>query len=210
MRDLPAPAVIAISYAVGSIPFSGLVARRLKEVDLREVGTGTVSGTSLYREAGLGPLLVGGILDLAKGSVGPWLAGSHRPGLRALAAGATVAGHNWSVFLGGAGGRGISPAMGAMLAGMPEGSAVLLAGLAAGKAAGSTSLGALVADVALVPVLAVTRRRAGALTALAVVTPMLLKRLLGNNPRRRPDEAGVYLNRLLFDQDDRPRQGTDA
>ncbi|MGA7271454.1 MAG: glycerol-3-phosphate acyltransferase, partial [Acidimicrobiia bacterium] len=70
-RRLSAVVVMALSYLVGSIPFSGLVARLLRGVDLRDYGTGTVSGTGLYRVAGFGPLVVGGVLDVAKGSVGP-------------------------------------------------------------------------------------------------------------------------------------------
>lgn len=199
--NLPAPVVIGVSYVIGSIPFSGIVARRVRGIDLRTVGTGTVSGTGLFDVAGLRPLLIGGILDLAKGTVGPLLAGRHRPVVRALAGGATVAGHNWSVFLGGSGGRGISPAMGVMLVGVPEGSALLLGGLAVGKATNATSLGAFAAYVGLGPLLAQTGGRRGLLTALAVLVPILAKRLAGNRPPAGPERGHIYWNRLLFDQD---------
>ena len=199
---LQAPIVVAVAYLVGAIPFSGLLARFLKGVDLRDTGSGTVSGTGLYRVAGFGPLAVGGVLDVAKGSVGPLLAGSDRPALQALAGGAAVAGHNWSVYLGGAGGRGLSPAIGALLVSAPEGAALLLAGLAAGKLAGSTSVGAFAADVALTPLLSVTRGRSGVLTALSVLVPMLTKRVMGNNPVPDVVESRVYVNRLVFDQDE--------
>jgi len=200
----PAGVVIVSSYLVGAVPFSGLVARAVRGVDLREVGSGTVSGTGLFRIAGLGPLLLGGILDLAKGAVGPALAGDDRPGLRAAAAAAAVIGHDWSIFLGGAGGRGISPAMGALVVGAPEGAVALLGGLALGKAAGATSVGALLAAIGLVPLLARTRGRDGAMLAGAVVAPMLVKRILGNRPPPPGRRPGVYLVRLVFDQDDPP------
>lgn len=195
--------VLVASYLIGGIPFSGALAWLLKGVDLRSTGPGTVSGTGLYRVAGWRPLVAGGVLDLAKGAVGPMLAGPDRPVLQALAAGAAVAGHNWSPYLKGAGGRGISPALGAMLPIAPEGSVLLLAGITAGKVANSTSVGALIADVALVPVLARTRGRRGAVAAVAVVTPMLLKRLLGNRPPAKRSRR-VLLSRLLFDQDEPP------
>lgn len=201
LSSLPGPLVLAVSYLVGSIPFSGWLARRLTGVDLRQVGTGTVSGTGLFRVAGLGPLLVGGVLDLVKGTVGPLLAGARRPRLRAAAGAATVVGHNWSLYLDGAGGRGISPAMGSMLVGAPEGSALMLAGLAAGKASRATSLGAFVAYAALIPFLGRRRGRAGAVTAVALVVPMLVKRVLGNRPPAGSDRGRVYLCRLVFDQD---------
>ncbi|MFQ5523563.1 MAG: glycerol-3-phosphate acyltransferase [Acidimicrobiia bacterium] len=197
---MSAVAVIAASYLLGSVPFSGLIARRLKGVDLRQVGTGTVSGTGLYRVAGLGPLIVGGILDLAKGSVGPLLAGESRPGLAIAAGAAAVVGHNWSLFLRGAGGRGISPAMGAMLPLAPEGSLLLLVALAVGKAADATSLGAFAGFVGLFPLLSRTRSL-GTLLAAALVAPMLVKRVLGNQPPSGPDKLRVYLVRLFFDQD---------
>jgi glycerol-3-phosphate acyltransferase PlsY len=202
--DLPAPIVIAASYAIGSIPFSGIVARFVKGVDLREVGAGTVSGSGLFEVAGLGPLLVGGVLDLAKGAVGPLIAGPNRPMLQLGAGAAGVVGHNWSMFLNGAGGRGISPAMGAMLVEAPEGSAVMLAGLAVGKAGNATSLGAFASFVALVPLLSHTRGRRGRLAALSLVVPLLLKRLAGNRAPEKPRRARVYLSRLLFDQDTPP------
>jgi glycerol-3-phosphate acyltransferase PlsY len=195
---LPAALVLAVSYLAGAVPVSGLVARRVAGVDLRQVGTGTVSGTGLYRVAGLGPLLVGGIGDVAKGTIGPLLAGRSRPRLRAAAGAAAVVGHNWSVFLRGAGGRGISPALGALAVSAPEGWAVVLAGLTAGKAVDATSLGAFVSYLVLPIVLWRTRGRDGLRIAVGLVAPMLLKRVLGN----RPASGRVLWIRLLFDQDD--------
>ncbi len=77
---------------------------------------------------------------------------------------------------------------------------MLGAGLAGGKLAGETALGCLVADLALVPVAARLYGRRGGWAALAVLAPMLVKRLVGNGPpaARRPE---VYLCRLLFDRD---------
>jgi hypothetical protein len=54
--------------------------------------------------------------------------------------------------------------MGALLVTAPEGTGVLLAGVTAGRLLGQTALGALAADVALLPVPARTRGRAGAAT----------------------------------------------
>ncbi|HZD23240.1 MAG TPA: glycerol-3-phosphate acyltransferase [Acidimicrobiia bacterium] len=204
LRDLPAPWVVALSYLAGSIPFSGVIARIMGGVDLREYGSGTVSGTGLYRVAGLRPLLAGGILDVAKGAIGPLLAGTDRPILKVISGSAAVTGHNWSVFLGGAGGRGISPAMGAMLVGAPEGSILLLGGLIVGKASRATSLGAFAAYVTLIPVLGRKHGPRGVATAAALLVPMLIKRVTGNHPPDDEARGRIYLNRLLFDQD-RPR-----
>lgn len=200
-KRLPAVLVMALSYLVGSIPFSGLVARLLRRVDLREYGTGTVSGTGLYRVAGFGPLVVGGVLDVAKGTVGPVLAGPERPTLAAAAGSAAVAGHNWSVFLGGAGGRGISPSLGSMLVNGWQGSAYLLGSLVAGKALQATSLGAFCGYVTLPVVMSRARGRHGRIAAWLLVVPMLVKRVLGNEPLPAQHTATVAVIRLVFDQD---------
>src|SRR6266511_2240065 len=95
---------LGTAFLVGSIPFSNIAARLTRGVDLRGVANGTVSGSSLYRVAGFGPLAVAGVLEIGKGAVGPLIVGRDHPAMAALAAGLGVAGHNWSPFLHGAGG----------------------------------------------------------------------------------------------------------
>jgi glycerol-3-phosphate acyltransferase PlsY len=207
-----AAGILLLSFVVGSVPTSYLFARATRGVDLRDVGSGTVSGTSLYRVAGFLPLAAAGILDIGKGALGPLLAGSDRPVLAALAGGAAVIGHNWSPFLRGAGGRGIAPALGALFVNAWPGAVLLLVGLVVGKLVDQTALVALFAELALVPVLAVTDGRDGALAGAAIALPMIAKRLLGNaRPTREPGVGAgrVYLHRLLFDHDPTPgTQGT--
>jgi glycerol-3-phosphate acyltransferase PlsY len=193
-------AIVATSYLVGSIPFSQIAAELTTGTDLREVGSGTVSGTNLHQVAGFGPLAAAGVLELAKGAVGPLLAGKDRPVVRALAAGAAVAGHNWSPFLRGAGGRGISPATGALAATAPVGAAVLLGGMTAGRLAGETAIGSAVADLALVPVVRAVHRSSWP-AAAAVLAPMIVKRVTGNRLPPPGSGALIYLNRLLYDRD---------
>jgi glycerol-3-phosphate acyltransferase PlsY len=199
-RQLRPTTVLGISFLSGSIPSTNIAARTRAAVDLRDVGTGTVSGTGLYRVAGFGPLAVTGIFDIAKATVGPLLAGRNRPGLTALAGGAAIAGHNWSPFLRGAGGRGFAPSLGVLGTQAAVGVPVMLGGLVAGKAAHQTGLGGFVAQCALGPVLARTNGRRGILTAVCVVAPMWAKRLTGNGPPPDPTPA-AYLRRLLFDAD---------
>ncbi|HTL86226.1 MAG TPA: glycerol-3-phosphate acyltransferase [Acidimicrobiia bacterium] len=192
--------VLALSFAAGSIPSSQIAARVKAGIDLRDVGSGTVSGTSLYRVAGFVPLAVSGIADIAKATVGPVLAGRDRPVLAALAGSAAIAGHNWSPFLRGAGGRGFAPSLGVLGVNAWPGVPVMLGGLVAGKAARQTGLGGFAAQCALVPVLARTHGRRGALVGACVVAPMWAKRLVGNKPPAEPN-ARVYAHRLLFDRD---------
>jgi acyl phosphate:glycerol-3-phosphate acyltransferase len=195
--------VVVVAFVVGAIPFSNIAARRSHGVDLRDTPTGTVSGTALYHLAGFRVLALAGVLDVAKGAVGPWLAGPARPGLVALAAGAAIAGHNWSPFLRGSGGRGFAPALGALLVAAWVGALLLLASLLIGLGTRQTGLAMFVAIVLLAPVLAITDGSAGALVGLAVAVPMLTKRLLGNRPPTEP-RARTMGNRLLFDRDEWP------
>jgi acyl phosphate:glycerol-3-phosphate acyltransferase len=197
-------AAVAVGFGAGAVPFANIGARVAAGVDLRSVGSGTVSGSGLYEVAGKGPLIVIGLLELAKGAVGPAIAGRHRPVASALAGAAAVAGHNWSPYIGGAGGRGISPAMGALLVSAPAGAGVLLAGLALGKMAGETALGSLVADAFLVPVAGRVHGWGGRLAASAVLVPIVAKRLTGNGPPQQPGPS-VYMYRLLFDRDTREK-----
>lgn len=194
--------VLLVAFAVGAVPFSYLVAHSVAGTDLREVGTGTVSGTSLYRVAGLAPLLVGGILDVLKGLPGPMLAGGDEPVLAAFAAGAAVAGHNWSPYIGGAGGRGIAPALGVFLVIQWQASVVLLFGLALGRVVRQTGLATFV-TILVLPFFLL--RFAGGYEALAgflVMIPIFVKRMLGNAPPApEPNRSRVLTHRLLFDND---------
>jgi glycerol-3-phosphate acyltransferase PlsY len=194
--------VVGAAFLLGSIPFSNLAARRTRGVDLRDVGTGTVSGTSLYRVAGFVPMAVAGIGDVAKGAGGALLAGD-RPARAAVAGGAAVAGHNWSPFLRGAGGRGLSPALGALLVTAWPGVIVLAVGMIAGRSVHQTGLGSFVAEVALTPVLAAWGGAVGALAGAAIAVPMLMKRILGNEPPSGP-RARAYFTRLVLDRDPIP------
>jgi glycerol-3-phosphate acyltransferase PlsY len=192
-------AILAGSFLAGSVPWSQVAARR-RGVDLRSVGNGTVSGTALYRVAGFAPLAVAGSLDVAKGAIGPLVAARESASLSAVAASAAVAGHNWSPLLRGAGGRGVAPALGALLARAPVGTAVVAAGLAAGRLTRQTGLGCFVAYVALVPIVQRVHGRAASVLAASVVAPLVAKRIAGNHQPPSWDRRTV-LSRLLFDQD---------
>jgi glycerol-3-phosphate acyltransferase PlsY len=113
-RVLPA---IVIGYLLGSIPFTQLVAKLVGGIDLRTVANRNVGARNLSRQLGLGWGAVGGGLDVAKGAASLWAAaaiGAPYPELL-LAGLAAVAGHNWPIWLGLHGGKGLTPAIGAML-----------------------------------------------------------------------------------------------
>jgi glycerol-3-phosphate acyltransferase PlsY len=194
-------AAVGVVLASYLIPFANLFAHKTHGVDLRTVGTKTVSGTSLYNVAGFGPLAISGVLDLCKGAAAVLLAGRFdHPVTAALAAAAAVAGHNWSPFIGGAGGRGVGVSLGASAAYMWPGTVVLGSGLAVGRLASRTGIGCFVAQVAIAPVLGMIYGGKGLLFGLCLTIPMLVKRVLGNEAPERRD-GRMYLSRLLFDRD---------
>ncbi len=125
--------------------------------------------------------------------------------LAASTGAAAVVGHDWSPFLRGAGGRGISVAMGALVVRQWRGCAMLLAGVAVGRVVDQAGFGGFVADVVLPPVLWRTNGWTGLMMALAVVVPMLAKRVAGNHPPARPTFA-TFAHRLLLDRDPGPER----
>jgi acyl phosphate:glycerol-3-phosphate acyltransferase len=109
---------IVISYLLGSISFSYLLTKWLKGVDIRDYGSGNAGATNTSRVLGKGPALVVFLLDALKGMAavgfGYWMAGnSPDVKLVMMVCGiAAIIGHNWPVFLGFRGGKGIATTVG--------------------------------------------------------------------------------------------------
>ncbi len=111
-----------VGYGIGSISSGYIVGRIYRNVDLRQVGSGSTGATNTYRTLGLGAALLVAVLDILKGAVSVWLAwriveapGDARTIATAVAAIAAVAGHCWPAFLEGRGGRGVATGSGALL-----------------------------------------------------------------------------------------------
>lgn len=198
---VPAPVVLVSSFFVGSIPWAAVTAQLVAGIDLRAHGTGTVSGTGLYEVAGFLPMAAAGSLDVMCGAVGPLLAGRRRRRLGAVAAGAALCGHNWSPWLKGSGGRGVSTVLGATAMLAPEATAMLAVGLMAGRAVRQTALAWLAAIAGLAPLLRRTRPDDARLVVAALAGPVVAKRLCGNCWPPPAPRATVLAHRLLFDRD---------
>ncbi|MFC4103742.1 glycerol-3-phosphate 1-O-acyltransferase PlsY [Paenibacillus xanthanilyticus] len=147
-------AAILISYLLGSVSFSILIAKWVKGIDIRNHGSGNAGATNTLRILGKGPAIAVFALDIAKGVAAVLLGkfmvgGDWMPVLCGLAA---IAGHNWPVWFGFKGGKGIATTVGviATLAFLPA----LIAGLIAIASIALTrfvSLGSLI-FAALTPV----------------------------------------------------------
>ncbi len=113
-------ALIITGYLLGSIP-TGYIVCKLKKINIREVGSGNIGATNVYRALGFRWAAVVGALDVLKGVV-PTIISLQilDTDLLILTVGlAAVAGHNWSIFVGFKGGRGVATTGGVVLVLMP-------------------------------------------------------------------------------------------
>ena len=109
--------VIIIGYILGSFPTAYLAGRFLRGRDIRQIGDENAGAANAFRELGPAAGVMVGFIDAAKGAVAVVIAQvSGMPQPVVLCAGAVaVVGHNWPVFLGFRGGRGVSTTIGVLL-----------------------------------------------------------------------------------------------
>jgi glycerol-3-phosphate acyltransferase PlsY len=108
--------VLLLAYLFGSIPAGVLVARTYG-VDIRKVGSRNIGATNVLRALGWGPALVVAFFDVFKGGIAVLIA--RALGLEGWLLGgvavAAVLGHNYSLFLGFRGGKGVATSFGTLL-----------------------------------------------------------------------------------------------
>ena len=124
---------IVIGYLVGSIPVGLLIGRLVRGIDIREFGSGKTGFTNVVRTIGARWGIGALIGDLAKGAAPVVLASiiSDDPFIAMAAGLATAIGHDWPVFAGFTGVRGVAASYGVILAMNPiAGVALLPFGLA--------------------------------------------------------------------------------
>lgn len=111
------PLLALLGYAIGSIPWSFLVARLFGVKDVRTVGSGNVGATNVMRSAGKVPGVLALLLDGSKGAVTVLLARaltSSEVGV-CVAGLCAVIGHLFPVWLGFRGGKGVATGAGLFL-----------------------------------------------------------------------------------------------
>ena len=153
--------LVAAAYLIGSIPFGVIVARFYK-VNLREQGSGNIGATNALRVMGRKAGIVTLLGDMLKGSVAVYLAmrfGGYETAL--VAAAAVVIGHDFSVFTGFKGGKGVATSFGVLLALEPLLTlAALVIWIATVAIFRISSLGALVSFIA-VPLIVMLNNQSG-------------------------------------------------
>jgi acyl phosphate:glycerol-3-phosphate acyltransferase len=120
---------VLIAYLLGSFPSAYLMARWRKGIDIREVDVRNMGGAAVIREVGLWEGSVVIICDGGKGAAAVAIAialGVPYPWVLAAALAAFL-GHNYPVYVGFRGGKGIATILGMYLVLAPLGTAVTLA-----------------------------------------------------------------------------------
>ena len=181
-----AATLVGIAYLIGSVPVGVIVGRLVAGVDLRRHGSRRTGATNALRTLGARWAVVVFALDVAKGLMAVLLAralyDAGPPGSPDwVAAGAGVAaivGHNWSVFIGFGGGRGVATAAGGLLAISPLTLAIVLPVVAAivwlTRYVSLGSLTAAALAVAVTATLAATGQGSSAPVGYALVAGALI------------------------------------
>jgi len=109
--------ILLASYLIGAFP-SAYIAGKIKGINIYKTGTGNVGGMNAFTNIGkiAGVLVV--ITDIGKGFLVAYLAtrfsGGH-PYLPLWAVTAAVVGHNWMIYIGFKGGKGVATFLGGLI-----------------------------------------------------------------------------------------------
>ena len=196
---------IIFSYFLGSIPFGYLITRFSTGKNVLEIGWRKTSGSNVFRNIGKWQGILTGILDLLKGYLAVFLARyfGFSNEVQVFSGLAAVLGHNWSIFLNFAGGRGIGTLIGASLALSPKILGYSLIPLLLLAFIWNSSIGTLLLfpSAILLSIYFHQFETIGIFTLL-VFFPILIKRL---SPIKEifplKEKKTLIRNRLLFDND---------
>lgn len=182
----------ACGYGFGSVPFGLILSRMAGHGDIRRMGSGNIGATNVLRTGDKKLALATLLLDAGKGAAPALLAARWGGEMAPLVAGfAAVLGHNFPVWLGFRGGKGVATTLGVLLAvAWPVGLAALVLWAGSAFIFRISSLAALIALVAspfLMLIVADPPRAmlAALLAALAVIRHRanILRLLAGTEPK---------------------------
>jgi glycerol-3-phosphate acyltransferase PlsY len=114
--------LIAVAFVLGSIPF-GIITAKAKGIDLKKVGSGNIGATNVLRSLGKWPAILTLLGDILKGTLA--VAMGKYAGVEPIFEGfigmSAILGHNFSIFLGFRGGKGVATSIGVLLFYVPYG-----------------------------------------------------------------------------------------
>jgi len=127
---LPILIIAVLSYLIGSIPTSIIVARKVRGIDIRQHGSGNAGGTNVLRVLGWKAGVFVILADMAKGLIATIVVARLMQGpipfvnrtpfddftlVQIIAGSAAILGHVWTLFAGFRGGKGIATAGGMLI-----------------------------------------------------------------------------------------------
>jgi acyl phosphate:glycerol-3-phosphate acyltransferase len=113
---LNAAVILIISYLIGSFP-SAYIAGKIKGIDITRKGSRNVGGMNTFSSVGKLAGTVVLITDIGKGILAAYFASrfSSHIFIPLLAVVSAVIGHNWMIYIGFKGGKGVSTFLGGLL-----------------------------------------------------------------------------------------------
>jgi acyl phosphate:glycerol-3-phosphate acyltransferase len=220
--------MLAAGYLVGSITAAYFLVKIFKGVDIRKVGTGTVGSSNVAHTTSKGLAVPIALFDMAKGMLVFWLAGLIGLSVaQQMAVGfAVIVGHDWPLYVGFKGGKGMITTLGVIFMVSPLLSAIILfiayspaikRHMAEGVAVALISLplwtwfGWSWLHIALfgqqTPI-TIDARLPVTIGFIAMVVLAFVKRLIGPRVALSKDvpTSELIMNRLMFDRDIRDRR----
>jgi len=207
------------AYLLGSIPAAYLAAKWYKGIDIRKVGTGNVGSSNVMSSTSKWLAVPVALFDMGKGALAVWIAQIvlHSAPQTMSVGFVVIAGHNWPVFLGFRGGKGMITSLGVITVISPLLGLIILLTAYIPAVIKQLALGVFLALVEL-PLLSWffyqplgldLDKRLAVTIGFAFISAMgFAKRLIG--PRmeisRNVPAGELLLNRLLFDRDIRDRK----
>lgn len=106
---------IITSYLIGCFSSAYIVGKTFKKIDIREFGSGNVGSTNALRVMGAKFGIFTFLLDILKGILAVYLGKFILGDIGGVVAGLfVVVGHDWPVFIGFKGGKGVATSIGAL------------------------------------------------------------------------------------------------
>lgn len=177
-------AIGLISYLIGSINSSILISKAVTGKDIRKSGSGNAGATNMLRTMGKKYAVITLIIDILKGVVALIIARLMQglgvePWAEYIAGVCVVLGHNFPVFFGFKGGKGVATSLGVvMMLDWKIGLAVLIIALAVMATTRYVSLGSIIAAVTFIVLQIAVMLISGNFNLIRFVCVMILGILL--------------------------------
>ncbi len=115
--------MVALGYLIGSIPTGWIMGKLMGGIDVRDYGSGATGATNVMRTLGVWPFLFVLVADALKGYlpvIATWyvferyVGSGAAHGLQVAAGVAAIVGHDWPLYIGWRGGKGVATSYGVL------------------------------------------------------------------------------------------------